>query len=394
MEHRMRFSAVTLALVLAAATGCNTKNQQKIEAQQRWNNTRASILLGVAQDQYKAQDFDKCRETLSKALAMAPDSPQLHTLAGKMEIELGHLEVAEKQLEIARKFGPAEPEPYYLSGVIYQRWQKPQTALDFYRQAAERAPTELPYVLAEGEMLVALNRVPEALTLLQSKVSYFENSPAIRDAVGQLLVQTGKYADAIRMFRQASILSEKDDGIRERLAMAYYYNKQYKECAEVLSKLTTTDAYSKRADLLQLQGECQLTIGDSHGAARSFTAATEINGYSAKLWQDLGRAVLDSGDLKRAEYALRRSIGLDAKISETHLLMGYVQVREKNFDAALKSFKTASSLDNSDTTSLCMIGYTLAKMGRDREAARYYAQALRIKPGDDMASELMAQIDK
>jgi len=390
----MRFSAVTLALVLAAATGCNNKNQQKIEAQQRWNNTRASILLGVAQDQYKAQDFDKCRETLSKALAMAPDSPQLHTLAGKMEIELGHLEIAENQLEIARKFGPAEPEPYYLSGVIYQRWQKPQTALEFYRQAAERAPTELPYVLAQGEMLVALNRVPEALALLQSKVSYFENSPAIRDAVGQLLVQNGKYADAIRMFRQASILSEKDDGIRERLAMAYYYNKQYKECAEVLSKLTTTDAYSKRADLLQLQGECQLTIGDSHGAARSFTAATEINGYSAKLWQDLGRAVLDSGDLKRAEYALRRSIGLDAKISETQLLMGYVQVREKNFDAALKSFKTASSLDNSDTTSLCMIGYTLAKMGREHEAARYYAQALRIKPNDDMASELMAQIDK
>ncbi len=44
----MRFSAVTLALVLAAATGCQNKNQQKIEAQQRWNNTRAAILLGVA----------------------------------------------------------------------------------------------------------------------------------------------------------------------------------------------------------------------------------------------------------------------------------------------------------------------------------------------------------
>lgn len=390
----MRFSVLIFALILAAATGCQDKAGQKAEAQERWNNTRATILLGVAQDQYKAQDFDKCRETLVKALRMAPNSPQLHVLVAKVEIEQGHLELAEKELEFARKFGPAEPEPFYLSGVIYQRWQKPQTALDFYHQAGQRAPAELSYLLAEGEMLVALDRAPESLTLLQSKVAYFENSPAIRDAVGQLLVQSGRFADAVRSFRQASILSEKDDGIRERLAMAYYYNKQYRECAEVLTKLTANAAFAKRADLLQLQGECQLNVGDARGAVRSFTAATEINTYSARLWQNLGRAILDTGDYKRAEHPLRRSLGLDSSLSETHLLVGYAQVRQRHFDSALQSFKTAASLDKSDTTALCMVGYTLARMGREREAAACYAQALRIKPGDDMASELMAQIDK
>jgi len=68
MEHCMRLSIVIVALVLAAASGCGSKTpSQKAEAQERWNNTRATILLGVAQDQYKAQDFDKCRETLTKA---------------------------------------------------------------------------------------------------------------------------------------------------------------------------------------------------------------------------------------------------------------------------------------------------------------------------------------
>jgi Flp pilus assembly protein TadD len=394
MELDMRFSFVIFAVVLAAAVGCQNKSDQKAEAQEHWNNTRATILMGVAQDQYKAQDFDKCLETVGKALRMAPNSPQLHALAAKVQIEQGHLELAEKELELARKFGPAEPEPYYLSGVIYQRWQKPQTALEFYRQAGQRAPAELSYVLAEGEMLVALERIPEALTLLQSKVAYFENSGTIRDAVGQLLAQSGRYPEAIRMYRQASVLAEKDDGIRERLAMAYYYNKQYRECAEVLTRLTPTEAFAKRVDLLQLQGECQMRVGDARGAVRSLNAATELNAYSAPLWQLLGRAILDTGDLKRAEYALRRSLGVDASISETHLLMGYVQLRGNKYDAALKSFKTASTLDTSDTTALCMVGYTLSKMGREREAAGYYAQALRVRPGDDMASELMAQIDK
>src|SRR5579871_6656744 len=390
----MRIPLLISALLLATAAGCQSKDDPKADAQERWNNTRATILAGVAQDQYKAQDFDKCRETLVKALRMAPNAPQLHVLMAKVEIEQGHLEVAEKELEVARKYGPAEPEPYYLSGVIYQRWQKPQTALDFYHQAGQRAPAELSYLLAEGEMLVAVDRTPEALALLQAKVAYFENSSAIRDAVGQLLVQSSRYPEAIRMFRQASVLAEKDDGIRERLAMAYYFNKQYKECAEVLVKLTSNQAYAKRTDLLQLQGECQLNVGDTRGAVRTFTAATDIDSLSPKLWQNLGRAVLDTGDYKRAEYSLRRSLGLDSKLSETHLLMGYVQLRQNHFDVALKSFKTAASLDKSDTTALCMVGYTLQKMGRDREAVNYYSQALRIKPGDDMASELMAQIDK
>ena len=245
-----------------------------------------------------------------------------------------------------------------------------QTALEFYRQAGQRAPSELPYVLAEGEMLVALGRVPEALVLLQAKVSYFENSPAIRDAVGQLLVQTGKYPEAIRMYRQASILSEKDDGIRERLSMAYYYNKQYKGCREVLTRITSTEASQKRgADLLQLQGECQLQIGDARGGPQLYRG-------DRSQWV-LRQALAGSGP-GGARY--RRFppggvlpspfAGLDNKLSETHLLMGYALVRQKNFDAALKSFKTASSLDNSDTTSLCMVGYTLAKMGREKDAMK------------------------
>jgi Flp pilus assembly protein TadD len=391
----MRLSAAFVGVViLLVSAGCQNKVSDKELAQKRWNDTRAAILAGVAQDQYKAHDFDKCRDTLNKALAMAPDNPQLHTLAAKLEIEQGHMELAEQELEIARKYSPSDPEAYYLSGVVYQRWQKPQTALEFYRQAGQRAPAELAYVLAQGEMLVALDRAPEALTLLQSKVAYFENSASIRDAVGQLLVQSGRYPEAIDMFRQASILAEKDSSVRERLAMAYFYNKQYRDAAETLTHLTANEPYSKRADLLELLGDSQLHLNDTHGAARSFETATEINPYSAKAWQSLGRAVLQQGDFKRAEFSLRRALGVDSSSSETQLLLGYVQLRQDKFSIALKSFKAASMLDPNDTVSLCMVGYTLEKMGQPRDAMGYYSQALRLKPGDDMASQLMAQIDK
>lgn len=164
-----------LLVVSLLAAGCQSLKppDSKAAAQKRWNEARASILFGLAQDQYKGHDFDSCKQTCGEALKMVPESCPLHTLMAKVEIEQGQLEQAEKDLELARKFGPREPEPYYLSGVVYQRWQRPQLALEFYRQAGERAPAELAYLLAQGEMLVALGRTDEALQLLQAKVTYF-----------------------------------------------------------------------------------------------------------------------------------------------------------------------------------------------------------------------------
>ena len=64
-----------------------------------------------------------------------------------------------------------------------------------------------------------------ALELLQAKVDYFEHSGTIRDAAGQILMQLGKVEDAVAMFRTASVLSETDDSIRERLAGALIAHK-------------------------------------------------------------------------------------------------------------------------------------------------------------------------
>ena len=390
---RWMIASVVISLL---AVGCQQlkPTDEKAAAKQRWNEARASVLYSLAQDQYKGHDFDKCRETCDQALRLVPQSCPLRTLMAKVEMEQGQLELAEKELELARKAGPKEPEPYYLSGVIYQRWQRPQLALEFYRQANERAPAELAYLLAEGEMLVTLDRTPEALQLLQSKVTYFENSPTIRDAVGQILMQSGRYAEAADMFRQAALLSEDDQSIRERLAIAYFRNKQFRESAQTLGKLTDKEPYAKRADLFQLLGECQMELSDSHGARNSFERAAELNPYSAQAWQSFGRACLEAGDLKRADFALRRAIGVDASLGETHLLMGYLHLKERKFNEALASFRKASTLAPNDATAICMVGYVYEKMGRTDQAMQYYAQALKVKPGDSLASQLMADIER
>jgi len=386
--------AVAALAMVVSAGGCQSAKQKNTqEARKRWNATRAGVLYSLANDQFKAASFEDCRKTIDTALKLDPKNPRLRTLSAKLAIEQGQLELAERELEEARKAAPNDAEPYYLSGVIYQRWQRPQTAYEFYTAASDKAPVDLAYVLARAEMLVELDRRNEAVALLQDKVNYFENSPAIRDALGQLLVQAGRFGDAVDMFRQASILSEDDLSLKERFGLALYFDKQYVEAADVIGKLLENEALKNRADLLAALGQAQLQTGKPREAKRTFDAATQKDPSSAKTWLGLARAAMEAGDYKRSELALRKAHSLDPKASEAYLLHGYLRIKQDRMKDALVSFQKASSLDPQDTVSVCMVGYVYEKTNRKDLAMQQYGKALQIKPNDPLASRLMAGID-
>lgn len=393
---RQLFYIFALLIVIGTGIGCAADKKAKTpreEAKLQWNQARASVLISLANDQYAMGNLDKCEETIGQALKMDPTSPQLHLLQAKLSIEKSELESAQRSLDLVRKLDEKNAEADYLSGVIYQRWQRTESSLTYYTSATEKAPAELPYLLARAEMLVVLNRQAEALTLLQAKVQYFEHSATIRDAVGQLLVQAGRFEEAIETFRQAAILAEDDMTVREHLALALFQNKQYRDSADVLFRLVKHEAYTQRSDLMAALGECQLQIGKLRDARASFESAAQINGGSPEIWLGLAKAALQLGDLHRADMALKKARSLDPRSSEVFLMLGYIRLKQDKLADSLAAFKQAFELDQKDTVSLCMVGYVLEKSGQSEAALNCYARALQIKPNDEMASRLMAAIE-
>ena len=161
------------------------------------------MLYGLARDQFETGNLDDCRKTLNNAAKFAPDHVLIRLLSAKLNIEQGQLEAAEAELNHIRELDAKNAEADYLTGVVNQRWQKTEEAYQAYARAAEKNPNELAYLMAESEMLVQLDQNQKALAALKDKLNFFENSPAIRDAVGQLLAQEGKYEEAATVLRQA-----------------------------------------------------------------------------------------------------------------------------------------------------------------------------------------------
>jgi Flp pilus assembly protein TadD len=387
--------ACGVALGLGVVGGCSgtKKPSQKQQATQQWNRARANVMYGLAKDQYATGNFDPARKTADDALRLDPEHGPLRVLSAKLAIEAGNLDIADKELAKARKINPKNAEADYLAGVVNQRWQKPEVALEFYSTAADKETGELAYLLAKSEMLVVLGRQEEALRLLQSKVVYFESSAVIRDAVGQLLMQFKKYDDAAAVLRQASILATDDLIIHEHLGFALYFSGKFAEAIEPFRKVLKSETYSKRGDVHLALGKSLLEAGRLRDARSSLETASQLDESNPAVWVALGRVAMQLGDEKRADLALKRATATDPANSEARLLTGYLRLRQKKYNDALTSFQRASALDSKDTVSICMVGYALQKLGRTDEATKHYAKALKIKPGDEMARKLLASVD-
>jgi len=394
----MRATYLIVMMAVCVLVGCSSGTKKKTptqreQATKQWNGARASVLLSLAKDQYDTGNFDKCRQTLSDAIKLTPESAPARLLSAKLAIEQGQLELADAELKVARQFDEKNGDVDYLHGIILQRWQKLHEAYESYGRACEKNPSELAYLMAKAEMLVVLERPNEALTILQEKVVFFEHSPAIREAVGHLLMHASRYPEAVDMFRQASILSNDDPRMLESLAMALYANKAWRDAGDVLARLVKSDAMKDRPDLLLTLGACQLETNKPRDARGNFERAAELMPGSSGAWLGLAKASLAMGDEQRAELSVRRAIALDPAGSEANLLLGYVRLRQGQYVPALAAFQKANVAESKDTVSLCMIGYVLEKLGRREEAMTYYGRALNINPTDELAAKLLAGVD-
>src|SRR5579862_7301248 len=113
---KMKKQLLIATLAIASLTGCGSTTKtptQKEVAVKQWNDARAAVLGSLAKSQYESGDFDKSQQSITQALALAPQNAQLHILAARLHIEQGQLEDADKELTLARQFAPTSAEVDY-----------------------------------------------------------------------------------------------------------------------------------------------------------------------------------------------------------------------------------------------------------------------------------------
>ena len=396
MKRNVKFTAITLtaaALLAPLLLGCqDTLTEEKADAKNRWLELRSSMMLNMAEQQFRAGDLTQAEKSIKDGLSIDSTHPGLHVLAGRIELERGKLERAYHLFNASIELSPDDPEAYYYQGLVMQRWQRYESSLEFYQQAYDHEPDNASFLLAVGEALVEMDRVDDAISLLESKRQYFDQSAGVRAAIGHLHLMKGQPAKAAEYFQQASLLDPDDTKLKQELAISLAASGNHAEATEIFEQLLKDPDNKERTDLKRELVDAYIHTNQIKEASAILLELARSPKGDVADWIKLGEMCYQQDDMGGALQAASKVMHLSPERYEGYLLAGLVWQKRENLNNSLQMFDRAAQAAPTSTEPLILRGLSLQKAGRHAAAAEAFSEALRRQPSDNRARQLLSAV--
>jgi len=393
------WSRITPAVLVAAAlTGCAGHGTYttafKEEAEDRMDRMKAATQWDMAHQQFLSGDLDKAQKTIDGSIAIVEDVSKSHLLRGRIMFEKGRLESALSSFNRAIELDEKSTEAFYYRGMVYERFSQPVEALENYSAAEKLDPANPQYVLASAEMLIAMDRLDEAKSLLTESARDFKHNAGVRQTLGHIAMMEGRIDDAVVLFQEASRLAPDEDGLVEDLAGAQIAAGRYADAETNIRRLVSKDKDGRRRDLRQLQARCLIEL-DRPVEARSLLmqlVADDEGQSDVGAWTQLGSIAIILNDDRRLRECANRLIAIAPDRHEGYLLLATWQRGRGNVKGAVASLDKAIERSMGDPEPALLQGIIYADMGQQQQALRSFQTAQSLDPSDPRATAMIRRL--
>ncbi len=382
---------VTLAAAGLGLVSCSelTLPNSKDEAQGRWNMMRSRLKYQLAAGSFDKGQLDEAQEFLSEAIGLNPEDADGYVLMTRILLERGETASATETLAEATRCGGETAETHYLNGLIAQRYARFTEALSRYQRASELEPTNAHYVATVAETLVALDRVADALALVEDRCIDFEQNATLRSVAGGIYAMLGRYKAAADAYRAAALIAPDDQTLQFQLGVSLALSGDYKEGRTVLSAVAATAEEDIPGSVLTALGRCHLGLGEYDQAKVVARRVVDADPDNVRAWSLLGQAALASGDLLTARRAATRAVQIEPASRDHAMLLAYVCWRQQDYVPAVTSLEGLLHDAPDDLIALYLLGRCHEATGNPRAAEDCYHRALRVNPRCQWARELL-----
>jgi tetratricopeptide (TPR) repeat protein len=157
------------------------------------------FVLGLTKKEQN--ELSAARDALTQALSFR-DWPEARIILGEVQRQLGNVEAAREQLELALRSDPSNNEGWYTLGLTY-RTADPQHASELFRKAIASDPTHAAAYRELGFALTQASELDEAVVQLKTALSIDSTDVWAHCYLGACLKKLRRLAEAEVEYRKA-----------------------------------------------------------------------------------------------------------------------------------------------------------------------------------------------
>ncbi len=345
MTRLLLVSACILAL-----TACGTPHSQQVrtEAHDRYDRANAQVVYDQSLQSFHAGQFELALNHIDKAISRFPKDGSYELLKGRILLEMKRVDLARESFVKAATLSPTLADPHYFLGIVLQRWNELDKAADEYAKAFELAPSQLQYVAAECETLIAANRLDDAEARLNAVNHTFEFSPVLDRIRADLAEHRGNLPQREKWLLAARMRTDPDKSqqLMEEIAAVQFEQGDWTGCLAALED-EGLKSVANRSDLVRLRARCLLML-DRPREARDLMVAlrteTDAEGRNAMI---LGLAAMRLGDTARMIDAGKTLTQTRPASSDGWLMLGIAAMQKGDRAEAARLLGEAATRDPS-----------------------------------------------
>ncbi|CAN5780211.1 hypothetical protein BH23GEM9_BH23GEM9_28140 [soil metagenome] len=375
LDPRMQVAERNL-LICYFGTGHLERLTKELHRQLDRNPGDEVVRDELARTLHNSGDFAGAIEQLRELLKARPDDALLHQRIARAALRRGDLDGALLALRSAEALDPATARVQFMIGeVLYQRGLTAEA-----RAALERA-IELDSGLAEAHHLLAFVYGEEGKAELAAQMA--ARATELNPSLGK--AEAGLSLDSYSTARYEELIGEKTPGVAEGGELAHYnLGLAFRQKALYDEALREFRLASERGEdsflVQQAQAEMLLLRGGSGEALELYQQLIRHEPSSPKLWNELGVARHQAGELEEAEDAYRRALDIDPDYALAWNNVAVVRHHREAPDAE-SAFLSAVREGRALTDVWRNQALMLHRTGRREESVAAYGKALDADPG-------------
>jgi tetratricopeptide (TPR) repeat protein len=291
-------------------------------------------------------------------------------------LRAGQAATAEVSLRALATERPGENRCHWLLGAALLAQDKVAASIEVLERAVAAAPDFADARVDLARAYRQAGRTERAREELRRVLQAAPAQHAAWLAYGDLLVDTGQYADARIAFERARLT----DPYRERIeaGTAALVALERRKAEVIFREILQQDA-SHVAALCGLAA-VSLAAGQPKDTERLLRHALRQAAHLPLAWRGLAPALLDMGRLVEADAAVRHLLRIEPENPANWVVLGAVSTRLMRQDEALAAYEAAARLNPQEMRLRMSIGHLHKTAGRRGECERAYKACLALDP--------------